>query len=129
MWDHRASEITENSARCLLIPPLLLVLDNFNDDINYLFTFALSLLFFFYPMMWVNNLDLILINYIPVVLITGDTATILSTLIVSILICYIIENRKNLYDIDSCGSCKYPGLISKIELVLPNIILFILVLC
>jgi hypothetical protein len=46
--------------------------------------------------MWINNIDIYLTYYIPVIKIVGNTATILSTLIISILILWIINLKRDL---------------------------------
>jgi len=111
----------------LLLPPMLLVLDNFRNKLNYLFSFSILSLFLFYPMMWINNIDRVLNYYIPVFPIQGHLATILVTLIVSVLILWIIELRREL------GCCSQdtidkPSLISKWELVVPLALSFTIIL-
>lgn len=75
----------------LLLPFILLVLDNFRNKINYLLCLSLLALYLFYPMMWINNIDKIMVNYIPVVPAFGQYATILATSIVALLIIWIFE--------------------------------------
>ncbi len=111
----------------LLIPPILLVLDNFHSRFSYFFTFTILGLFYFYPMMWVNNIDYVLREYVPIVPIEGRFATVLSTLITSILILWIIDLKRELNDF-SVSPRKDLPLISKMELSLPVIIIFILII-
>ncbi len=80
----------------IIVPPMLLALDNFDNELNYLFTFSVLALFWFYPMMWVNNIDVFMRYYVPVVPIEGNLTTILVTLMVSVLIMWIIELKKEL---------------------------------
>jgi hypothetical protein len=80
----------------LLLPVILLVLDNFSDRINYLLVFGLFSLFIFYPMMWVNNVDYTLLQYIPTFRIGGQSVTELSTCIIAILVLLVINLRGEL---------------------------------
>ncbi len=70
---------------------MLFVLDRFKDKVHYLFCLVLSTLFIFYPMMWVDNIDRYIGDYLPIIPISGNPATILFTLIAAILILWIIE--------------------------------------
>lgn len=110
----------------LIVPPILLVLDNFNNKLNYLFLVLIQFLFLFYSMMWVNNIDTILRYYIPVIMISGNFATLLSTLIISILIIWIIELKRELGNNPVRNEERF--LISELELVTPVAVFFILLI-
>lgn len=66
-----ATVLTHPQWWVLIVPPMLLVLDNFRCKFNYLFAFSVFALFWFYPMMWVDNIDHVLRYYIPVIHIVG----------------------------------------------------------
>jgi hypothetical protein len=85
----------------LLLPVILLVLDNFSDRINYLLVFGLFSLFIFYPMLWVNNVDYTLVHYIPTFRIGGQAVIELSTCIFAILVLLVINLKRELKDGDS----------------------------
>jgi hypothetical protein len=80
----------------LLLPPILYLLDNFRNWLNYLFTIVLLSLFIFYPMMFVNNVDLTLVNYLPTITLTQNASTILITFIITLLVVWIIELKQEL---------------------------------
>jgi len=82
----------------ILLPLILLVLDNFRNRLNYLFAFALMSLFIFLPMMWTNNIDTVLQYYLPTFDITANYAIVLSTLIVSVLVVWALHVRRELRD-------------------------------
>jgi len=75
----------------LLVPPMLFVLDRFQNKVYYLFCLVLSTLYIFYPMMWANNIDQLLTDYLPVITIAGNSATILFTLLAAVLVLWIME--------------------------------------
>jgi hypothetical protein len=110
----------------ILIPPMLLVLDTFHNKFNYFFACSILALFWFYPMMWVNNIDKILNNYIAVVPIEGNFATILSTSMVAVLLAWMIELRTELTSNsnETIGTCIF----TKIELAMPAIIIFLIII-
>lgn len=82
----------------LLLPAILLVLDNFRNKLNYLLCTLLMILFLFYPMMWVRAIDEYLVHYVPVIPLYGEYATILVTSIVAILIIWALEIKAELRD-------------------------------
>lgn len=82
----------------VLLPPVLLVLDNFRSWLNYLFAFALMLLYIFLPMMWTNNIDIVLQYYLPTFDITANYAIVLATLIVSVLVVWALHIRREIRD-------------------------------
>ena len=51
----------------LLVPPLLLVLDNFKYRFNYVFYIAISVLFLFFTLQFMNNIDITLKYYMPII--------------------------------------------------------------
>jgi hypothetical protein len=74
-----------------LLPSSIFVLGEFRDRIfSYLYV-AMSLAYILYPMMWVNNVDIILRNYIPIIPITGNSSALVVSVIVSILLIWNLE--------------------------------------
>ena len=74
-----------------LVPFIIAVLDNFDRASNYIFKLLIFNLFLFYPMKWMNNIDLILSKYIFVVPINGNNSIILVTLIAATLVIWAIN--------------------------------------
>lgn len=104
----------------LLIPPLLLVLDNFHNNINYVFYITISVLFLFYSLQWVNNIDLILKFYIPTIQVSSIFSIVNTTLIFSILLIWIFELRKTLFtDQQENNVHSDKGLLRKFAITLP----------
>lgn len=81
-----------------LLPVILLVLDNFRNELNYLLCLALSTLYLFYVMMWTNNVDKIFVHYLPVIPAYGNYALILTTAIIAVLVIWTLEIRNELHD-------------------------------
>lgn len=75
----------------ILLPVILLALDNFKSKINYLFAFGIMSLFIFYPMLWTNNIDIYMRTYLPVINFSDENSIILTNLIISILVLWILE--------------------------------------
>jgi hypothetical protein len=111
----------------IIVPPILLVLDNFRNRFNYFFTFSTIALFWFYPMMFVNNIDKVLNYYIPVVPIEGNLATLLSTSLVAVLITWMIELRKELSE-DTSQRAPSACIFSKFDLTIPVVAIFAFVI-
>lgn len=80
----------------LLLPFILLLLDNFKSKLNYLFVLILMSMFIFYPMLWVNNVDLILPYYIPVIPVNQQYMIGIATMLISVLVVCIINLRYEL---------------------------------
>jgi hypothetical protein len=110
----------------ILIPPMLLVLDTFHSKFNYLFAGSILMLFWFYPMMWVNNIDKILNYYYAVVPIEGNFSTILSTSIVAVLLAWIIELRTEMAS-DSYEEKNGAYSLTGFELAMPATTIFLIV--
>lgn len=90
-----ATVLTYSQWWVLLLPAILLVLDNFKNKLNYIFCLALMTLFPFYSMMW-GGITNILVHYMPVVHIYGQTAAILTTTIFALLIIWTLEIKAEL---------------------------------
>jgi len=78
----------------LLIPPILLVLDNFNYRFNYLFYACISVFFLFYTMQWTNIVYESLKFYMPIIPVTGSFSIVIVTIISALLLLWIYELRK-----------------------------------
>ena len=111
----------------ILIPSMLLVLDNFHNKINYFFACSILALFWFFPMMWVHNIDMILDYYIAVVPIEGNLATILSTSIIAVLVAWVIEVRSEITS-NSSKKAIDTSIINRFELAMPVTIIFIIII-
>ncbi|VVB97050.1 Uncharacterised protein [uncultured archaeon] len=74
-----------------LLPISIFVLGEFKNKIFVYLYIILNLLYILYPMMWVNNVDIILREYIPTIPIVGNFAIILVSMIVSILLIWDFE--------------------------------------
>ncbi|MDQ1255049.1 MAG: hypothetical protein QG646_4328 [Euryarchaeota archaeon] len=75
----------------ILLPVILLILDNFKSKLNYILAFGIMSLFIYYPMMWTSNIDKIISMYFPVISISEQHKIILTNLIISILGIWILE--------------------------------------
>jgi hypothetical protein len=111
----------------ILVPPTLLVLDNFKYKFNYLFTFSILALFLFYPMMWLNNIETVLNCYVPVYPIENSLSAILVTFIASIFLLWIVELRKELR-IDNRISLDDKSTITQLELISIGVLIYFIVL-
>ncbi len=75
-----------------ILPISIFVLGEFKDKVFGWLYVALNVIFILYPMMWTNTEMLPIIhNYIPTIPIAGTSATILVSLIVSILLIWNLE--------------------------------------
>jgi len=109
-----------------ILPAALLVLDSFRSKLNYVFCMGLMTLFLLYPMMWVDNIDSFLGQYLPSTLIPGKYSVILVTAIVSLLIIWIISLRRELYGGPDRVSGPSPGPAAAIVMLVAPFVLIIL---
>lgn len=112
----------------LLVPPLLLILDNFEYKFNYVFYVTISVLFLFYTLQWINNIDIILKYYIPIIEVTGLFSIVVVTLISTILLIWIFELRKSLFTNVNEDSVfiNDNGVMRKIAPILPAFLIIFL---
>jgi|WetSurMetagenome_2_1015567.scaffolds.fasta_scaffold81864_1 hypothetical protein len=113
----------------LLVPPLLLVLDNFEYKINYVFYVFISVLFLFFSMQW-GDIFIILKYYIPIFSFTYLFSSIVVTLISAILLIWIFELRKSLFTTVNEESIfiNNNGVLKKIAPILPAFLIVFLFL-
>lgn len=109
----------------ILMPPILLVVDNFEDDINYFYLVLIQALFIFYPMIWIGNIDTYLESYMPVIPIMGNNIIILITLLVSLLAIWIIGLNRELNEVHNEEPRKL-ALLSRKDIALSAIIICII---
>jgi hypothetical protein len=81
----------------LLLPPILLVLDNFQNEDNYLFTLILMTLALFYATMWSAITD-VLRGYLPTFQISGQLTMLLWTSMAGLLTIWILDLGLSLRD-------------------------------
>lgn len=111
----------------ILVPPMLLVLDNFKYKFNYLLSFLILALFLFYPMMWLNNIEAVLNCYVPVYPIENNLSTILVTFIILFLLLWIVELRKEL-NIDNKVILDDKSAITQLELIAIVALIYLILL-
>jgi hypothetical protein len=75
----------------ILVPFIIAVLDNFDRVSNYIFAFLIYNLFIFYPMRWVNSIDIILNKYILLPPLGGKKTLVLVTLMAATLVIWTME--------------------------------------
>jgi hypothetical protein len=115
----------------ILVPPLLLILDNFENKVNYVFYMAISGLFLLYalPEFPVTS---ILYYYMPVFNVSKLFVDIVATTIFAILLLWIFELRKNiLINQDDIIPTQYTNSLRIIAPIFPAVLLiclFILIL-
>ncbi len=117
----------------LLVPPLLLVLDNFEYKFNHVFYVTISVLFLFYTLQWTNNIDVILKFYMPIIRVAGLFSIVVFSLISAILLIWIFGLRKSLFSKvnEDNISLNNNGVTRKIAPILPAcliVFLFVVVL-
>ncbi len=106
----------------ILVPFIIAVLDNFDHVSNYIFAFLLYNLFLFYPMRWVNNVDIILNKYILLPPIGGNKLLVLVTLMVATLVIWTMELQQEIgKNADKSEVDRKKNL--KRDIILPLIIL------
>ena len=115
----------------ILIPCIILILDNNNDILNYTFYFSLAIVYLLHPLKWATVIVPALNFYYPVQLIIKFAPTnfliIVDTLIFSLLLIWNVDLLKNNFFKDSKRiviSSKF----SKIFIILPIFALFILLI-
>ena len=115
----------------LLVPPLLLVLDNFKYRFNYVFYIAISVLFLFFTLQFMNNIDITLKYYMPIIPVSDLFGIVVVTLISAILLIWIFELRKSLFiDVnESPTPTNHNEVIRKIAPILPAVLIVFLFLC
>lgn len=106
----------------ILVPFIIAVLDNSGSVSSYIFALLIYNLYLLYPMRWINNIDLILRDYIIVVPIEGNNSLILFTLMAATLVIWTIELQQELKKIGNKSD------VDKKKNLKENIILPILVL-
>jgi hypothetical protein len=115
----------------LLIPPFLLVLDNFSYRFNYLFYILISILFLFFTMQFTNNVDRIMIFYMPIIPVEGFLSIIIMTLISAIFLIWMYGLRQEILGKPETISIENNNIIKtiqKIVLIFPTVLIVILVL-
>lgn len=74
-----------------LAPISIFVLAEFRNRIFIFFYIILNSLYVLYPMMWINNVDIILREYVPIIPIIGAMSIILVSAIISLLLIWSLE--------------------------------------
>ncbi|HEY3274527.1 MAG TPA: hypothetical protein VGJ92_12220 [Methanocella sp.] len=83
----------------LMLPAILLILDNFRSRENYVFAFAIMTAVIFYATMWTEVADTIR-NYLPVLEVTGRLTMLLWTATVATLIIWIVDLGRQMREED-----------------------------
>jgi len=94
----------------LLLPPILLVLDNFRSKLNYAFCIALMTLYLFYPMVFTGWVVTTLGHYIPAFPIRDTYSTILIGALILVLGIWAMELRDELKKIENGGTDAHDGI-------------------
>jgi hypothetical protein len=114
----------------LIIPPLLLVLDNFNYKFNYIFYMFISILFLFWTIATDSFVVKILPFYSPIIRLYYPFSIILNTLTSAILLIWIFELRKSFFT--DVNEENFPinnnGVLRKFAPIFPAVIIVFLFL-
>lgn len=110
----------------MLVPFVIFLLEVLQKRRHYWFALALAVIYMFYPMMWLNNIDGYLRQYLPIVPIDGMYATIVPTILVALLVVWIIDLVK--YPEADSGHEKQSGQYTSYMPVLILVIPFVFVI-
>lgn len=80
----------------LLLPAILLALDEFPSKLNYLFNLVFMTTFILFPMAYIQNVDVIMQHYIPTFFIKDQGFIVLYTIISASIILFIINMHREI---------------------------------